>query len=93
MMKKKSIVLAAGLAIVLLAGCNKQQDAAPAAPTAPAADQKSMEAPEPQAVGESCKKDCGGGQVAAIQCAAGETPVCECGPAPTALCRAAAPAP
>lgn len=80
-------IFIATILVLALSACGKQeqQQAPPAAPAASAATV--APAPPPQALGDSCSKDCGGGNVISIQCAAGETPVCECGASPMASCR------
>jgi hypothetical protein len=83
----RSLLSALAIAVVLAAGCGKKEEApqAPATPAAPAAPVQP--APPPQAVGDSCSQDCGGGKVASITCAQGETPVCDCQATPNALCK------
>jgi hypothetical protein len=75
------------LALVALAGCGKQEEQAPAAPQVAPQAAPVAPAPPPQAVGESCSQDCGGGTVISIQCAEGETPVCDCAAQPQAVCQ------
>lgn len=78
-----------GLALALagLAACGKKdEEPAPTAPQPAAESAPVAPAPPPQAIGESCSKDCGGTQIS-IQCAQGETPVCDCAATPQASCK------
>ena len=86
-MTRNTVLCIGLLAAVLSAACGKKEEP----PVAPAQGQQAAPAPAPQAVGDSCSKDCGGGNVVAITCAEGETPSCECGPPPVASCRVPAP--
>jgi hypothetical protein len=74
------------LALATLAGCGKQEEPAPPAPAPATQAEPVAPAPPPQAVGESCSRDCGGTTIS-IQCAEGETPVCDCAATPQASCK------
>ena len=83
----RSPLIASVILAGLIAGCGKQEEPAAPAPPVPVPQSAPVApAPPPQAVGDSCSKDCGGTAIS-IQCAEGETPVFDCAATPQASCK------